>query len=145
MIYLPSLGPGDCCCDRATVVARTRVTPRPALTTFYSLESSSTTWRTISASIDAGSIPLACSILFHHHTATNKLFLIFSARSLGRLIHRHHNRHSPPRAGMSNGGMMAYQAGVSFSSRFASMIPVAGSALLGFWTRTMRGELIVQL
>ena len=37
-------------------------------------------------------------------------------------------------SGMSNGGMMAYQAGVSFSSRFASMVPVAGSALLGFWT-----------
>jgi poly(3-hydroxybutyrate) depolymerase len=37
-------------------------------------------------------------------------------------------------SGMSNGGMMAFQAGVSLSSRFASMIPVAGSALLGFWT-----------
>ena len=44
---------------------------------------------------------------------------------------------------------MAYQAGVSFSSRFASMIPVAGSALLGFWTRTCPsggvGELYLDL
>jgi poly(3-hydroxybutyrate) depolymerase len=36
--------------------------------------------------------------------------------------------------GISNGGMMAYQTAVDFSPRLASVFPVAGSALLGFWT-----------
>jgi hypothetical protein len=35
--------------------------------------------------------------------------------------------------GMSNGGMMAYWMASHFADRFAAAIPVAGSALLGFW------------
>lgn len=35
--------------------------------------------------------------------------------------------------GMSTGGMMAYHMAVHFSDRFAAAVPVAGSALVGFW------------
>lgn len=34
---------------------------------------------------------------------------------------------------MSVGGMMAYWLAAEFGDRFAAAIPVAGSALLGFW------------